>query len=243
LFENANFDLEKCRNSAILFSRNPAPDAGDKRVHFCPVMEASMSPRSGPESGASRKIGYARVSTAAQSCDQQIHALKSAGCMRVYVDDGVRANAKARPGLVAAKAALRPGDVFAVWAIDRAFRSTIEAILFLDDLMRREIAFLSLTQAIDTRTPEGRKWYIDTASWAEYEREIISRRTREKMAQAKREGRPIGRRYKLSEDCVRDAYRQRTEAGATLTAIAARYAVAPITIRRAFRRYGLKEAR
>lgn len=186
-----------------------------------------------------RRIGYARVSTPAQTCQQQVEALNSAGCMQVYVDEGVRAAAKPRPALEDAKAALRPGDVFVVWAIDRAFRSTIEAILFLDDLMKHDIAFQSLTQMIDTRTPEGRKWYIDTASWAEYERAIISRRTREKMASARRAGKRLGRRCKLSEQSVRAAYQERTDNQATLAAIAAEYDVAPVTMRRAFRRYGL----
>jgi DNA invertase Pin-like site-specific DNA recombinase len=193
-----------------------------------------------PDSLSSRRIGYARVSTTMQTCDQQIEALQSAGCIRVYVDEGVSAAAKVRPGLDAAKAALSPGDVFVVWGIDWAFRSTIEAILFLDELMRRDIAFQSLTQAIDTRTPEGRKWYIDTASWAEYERAVISRRTREKMASAKRAGKHLGRPLKLSEKRVRSAHRRCVDTDITLAAIAADQGVAPITMRRAFRRYGLE---
>lgn len=186
-----------------------------------------------------RRIGYARVSTPSQTTDQQVHALRAAGCTRLYVDDGVRASAKHRPGLEVAKKALRPGDVFVVWAIDRAFRSTIEAILFLDDLLSRGIAFQSLTQAIDTRTPEGRKWYIDTASWAEYERAVISRRTKEKMAQAKREGRHIGRPRKLDRRRTAAAYRQVIAHGQSIAAVAAELHVAPITVRRAFDRYGL----
>jgi DNA invertase Pin-like site-specific DNA recombinase len=175
-----------------------------------------------PESQPSRRIGYARVSTHMQTCDQQVEALKRAGCTRLYVDDGVSAVAKARPALEAAKAALRPGDVFVVWGIDRAFQS--------------------LTQAIDTRTPEGRKWYIDIASWAEYERAVISRRTREKMASAKRAGKHLGRPYKLSKTRVLRAHRHVTEEHATIAATAAACDVAPITIRRAFRRYGLVAA-
>ena len=135
-----------------------------------------------------RKIGYARVSTDRQTTDQQVAALEQAGCECVYIDDGVSATSRHREGLQQARAALMSGDVFVVWAIDRAFRSTIEAIQFLDELMQRGVSFQSLTQAIDTRTPEGRKWFIDTASWAEYERAIISRRTKEKMAHAKLQG-------------------------------------------------------
>lgn len=190
-------------------------------------------------SRTSRRIGYARVSTDAQSCDQQVHALRQAGCKRIFKDEGVRATARHRQGLEDAKAALKTGDVFAVWAIDRAFRSTMEAIMFLDELRARGVEFLSLTQAIDTRTPEGRKWYIDTASWAEYERAVISRRTKEKMAQAKRDGKHVGRPYKLSKRRAANAHARIVGDGMEIEAVAERYSVAPVTLTRAFERYGL----
>ncbi|SFF04007.1 recombinase family protein [Nitrosomonas sp. Nm166] len=61
------------------------------------------------------------------------------------------------------------------------------------------VTFRSLIQNIDTRTPEGRRWYIHAASDAEYERAVISRRTREQMAAAKRRGKKFGRPRKLSK--------------------------------------------
>ena len=112
--------------------------------------------------------------------------------------------------------------------------------LFLDELMQRGVAFQSLTQQIDTRTPEGRKWFIDTASWAEYERAVISRRTKEKMAEAKRRGQHLGRPFKLSHARALNAYSLMVDKGMDLPNVAARYRVAPITISRAFKRYGLE---
>lgn len=144
------------------------------------------------EKNTGRRIGYARVSTDKQTTDQQIDALHQAGCEKVFVDDGIKANARIRSGLEQARQDLMPTDIFVVWAIDRAFRSTLDAILFLDDIDRNDIAFLSLTQNIDTRTPEGRKWFIDTASWAEYERSMISRRTKIKLEEAKKRGVVLG---------------------------------------------------
>ena len=148
----------------------------------------------------------------------------------------MRATAKKRLGLDAAKQALQSGDVFVVWAIDRAFRSTVEAILFLDRLMEQGIEFQSLTQSIDTRTPEGRKWYIDTASWAEYERAIISRRTIAKMQDAKRRGIRLGRKPALDEQAIQKAYDQVHQHNRTIKTIAQELGVAPITISRAFKR-------
>ena len=186
-----------------------------------------------------KRVGYARVSTEGQTTDQQVYELKRAGCDEVFVDDGIGATAKHRPGLEAAKASLEPGDVFVVWAIDRAFRSTVSAILFLDGLMERNIEFQSLTQSIDTRSPEGRKWYIDTASWAEYERAIISRRTRAKMQEAKRNGVRLGRPYALKPKIIRRAYNQIHEQQRPLYKVADNLGVAPITLNRAFKRLEL----
>ena len=186
-----------------------------------------------------RKIGYARVSTASQSTDQQVAALERAGCDDIFSDHGVSATAKKRKGLEQARNALQEGDVFVVTAIDRAFRSTMEAIAFLDDLMQRGVEFQSLTQSIDTRTPEGRKWFIDTASWAEYERAIISRRTKERLAFVKSEGRKLGPPYKLTECGIADAYRMITEQNQPLEDVAKRLNVAPCTLRRGFERYAL----
>jgi DNA invertase Pin-like site-specific DNA recombinase len=142
--------------------------------------------------------GYVRCSTDDQTIMQQMDALRAAKCDRIFKDKFIRATAKNRPALLAVRKALKPGDTFMVTAIDRAFRSTAEAIAFLDDVMGDSVTFRSLAQSIDTRTPEGRKWYIDSANQAEYERAVISRRTREQMAAAKRRGKKFGRPKKLT---------------------------------------------
>lgn len=186
------------------------------------------------------KIGYARVSTDEQSVYQQLDALKEAGCEQIFTDEGISAIAKSRPGLEEARQVLQSGDIFVVWAIDRAFRSTIEAILFLDELLKAGIEFKSLTQQIDTTTPEGRKWFIDTASWAEYERAIISRRTKEKMAAAKRRGQHLGRPYSLSDDKVQAAYKKVMEERLTISHVAGQFSVSHDTLTRGFKRLGLQ---
>ena len=175
--------------------------------------------------------GYVRCSTDRQTVMQQVDALRAAGCARIFRDKAVRANAKHRPALLAIRKALQPGDTFVVTAIDRAFRSTFDAIAFLDDLIKSGITFRSLAQHIDTRTPEGRKWYIDLANNAEYERAVISRRTREQMAAAKRRGKIFGRPRKLNRRKINQAKRAlRTK---TPAEVARLLGVSPRTLRRA----------
>ncbi|SFF20833.1 recombinase family protein, partial [Nitrosomonas sp. Nm166] len=92
-------------------------------------------------------IGYVRCSTNRQMVLQQIDALRAAGCLHIYKDRAVRATAKKRPGLLAVRKALKPGDTFVITSIDRAFRSTIDAIIFLDDITNLDIARASKIRA------------------------------------------------------------------------------------------------
>lgn len=186
-----------------------------------------------------RRIGYARVSTDKQTLYQYTDALEAAGCREIYTDAATSAVAKDRPGLQEARAALSPGDTFVVLAIDRAFRSTIEGLLFLDGLHSEGMDFFSIYEPYDTRTPEGRKNFAHAVADAEYERAVISRRTRDKMAAARKRGVHLGRPHKLNKDRVLRAHHLVTENGERVERIAKRYRVSPVTILRAFERYGL----
>lgn len=186
-----------------------------------------------------RRIGYARVSSDRQTLYQYRDALKRAQCDKIFYDDAIKATAKNREGLQNARAALEAGDIFVVVAIDRAFRSALEGLMFLDGLDKEGITFLSIYQQIDTATPEGRKWFAYQLADAEYELAVISRRTKEKMAAAKARGLHMGRPFKLDERRAHKAYCLLTKQGRRIETVAASYQVAPITLLRAFKRYGL----
>ncbi|MEM9128193.1 MAG: recombinase family protein [Pseudomonadota bacterium] len=193
---------------------------------------------------SSRKIGYARVSTDKQTLYQYRDALLRAGCaeQNIFYDDATKATAKNRKGLQEAKTALKTGDIFVVVAIDRAFRSTLEGLMFLRDLDKDGISFHSVYEQVDTSTPEGRRWFTYQVADAEYELAKISRRTKEKMAAAKARGQHLGRPFKLSERRVFRAHRLVSEKGVAIRDVADRFDVAPITLKRAFTRNGLEAA-
>ena len=130
-------------------------------------MEAGRRRKAAGQSAEGRRIGNARVSTDKQTFSQYTAALREAGCAEIITDDATSAVATQRSGLLKARAPLGPGDTFVVLAIDRAFRSTIEGLLFLDSLHKDGITFLSIFQKMDTRTPEGRKWFTDMVNAAE----------------------------------------------------------------------------
>ena len=142
---------------------------------------------------AGHVIGYARVSTADQDTALQRDALLKAGADRVFED--VASGAKAeRPGLAAALAYLREGDTLAVWKLDRLGRSLPHLVQTVAELAARGIGFRSLTESIDTTTPNGRLVFHLFAALADFERDLIRERTRAGLAVAKARGRNGGRR-------------------------------------------------
>jgi DNA invertase Pin-like site-specific DNA recombinase len=102
------------------------------------------------------KYGYARVSTYDQKADLQRAALKKAGCMKTFTDDGLSGATVKRPALLRCLKTLNPGDTLMVWKLDRLGRSLRDLITMLDDLKQRGVKFRSLTEHIDTETPTGR---------------------------------------------------------------------------------------
>ncbi|MFV1463169.1 MULTISPECIES: recombinase family protein [unclassified Phaeobacter] len=140
-----------------------------------------------------RKVGYVRVSDKDQSEDLQYDALKAAGCEVIYGDHGVSGARTQRRGLDDMLASLDEGDTLVVWKLDRLGRSTIHLLTLLSDLRDRGVGFQAITQGIDTTTAVGRMLYGQLAVFAEYERSLISERTKAGMAAAKARGVHVGR--------------------------------------------------
>jgi DNA invertase Pin-like site-specific DNA recombinase len=145
-------------------------------------------------------IGYARVSTEEQNLAMQLDALKLVGCHRVFCDEGVSGAATERRALNEALAALRAGDVLVVWKLDRLGRSLAHLIQIITRLEAEGIGFRSLSEAIDTTTASGRLLFHVMGAIAEFERSLISERTRAGMAAAKARGQHLGRERKLSDE-------------------------------------------
>lgn len=140
-----------------------------------------------------RKIGYIRVSDKDQTEDLQVDALQNEGCDLIFADHGVSGGKVARPALDDMMKELQSGDTLTVWKLDRLGRSTIHLLQILNELRERGVDFHAITQGFDTRTAVGRMIYGQLAVFAEYERSLISERTKAGMAAAKARGVHVGR--------------------------------------------------
>lgn len=149
-------------------------------------------------------IGYARVSTAEQDTALQTDALNKAGCDRIFEDtiSGAKAD---RPGLAAALAYLRDGDVLVVWRLDRLGRSLPHLIETAGALEARGIGFRSLTEAIDTTTPGGRLIFHVFGALGQFERDLIRERTKAGLTAAAARGRKGGRKPVVTNDKLQRA--------------------------------------
>lgn len=181
------------------------------------------------------KIGYARVSTDDQRLDLQINALNDVGCVEVYKDHGFSGALKRRPGLKSALEDLNPGDTLVVWRLDRLGRSLPNLIKVIDSLGQRGIQFQSITEAFDTRSSSGKLIFHIMAALAEFERSLISERTKAGMIAASARGSKLGRPRSLNEDQLlklrHDAYAR----GLSAEELAASFKVSERTVHRYLR--------
>ena len=154
-------------------------------------------------------IGYMRVSKAdgSQVLDLQRDALVSAGIPeRNLYSDTASGKLDDRPGLEACLKALRDGDTLVVWKLDRLGRNLRHLVNVVHDLTLRNIGLRVLTgqgASIDTTTPSGKLIFGIFASLAEFERDLISERTRAGLASARARGRKGGRKPKMTAAKVR----------------------------------------
>lgn len=151
------------------------------------------------------KIGYARVSTEEQFLDLQLSALKHVGCDLIFSDHGVSGTRKDRKGLNRALSSLARGDTLVVWRLDRLGRSLSQLVILMSSLRDRGIHFASLNESIDTDSPTGMFMFHMIAALAEFERALISERTKAGLAAARLRGSRLGRPRALSVQAVAEA--------------------------------------
>jgi DNA invertase Pin-like site-specific DNA recombinase len=154
-------------------------------------------------------IGYMRVSKSdgTQVFDLQRDALLAAGVNDKNIYEDMASGKKDdRPGMSACLKALRTGDTLVVWKLDRMGRDLRHLVNVVYDLTSKEIGLKVLTghgASIDTTTPSGKLIFGIFAALAEFERELISERTRAGLASARARGRKGGAPYRMTPAKVR----------------------------------------
>jgi DNA invertase Pin-like site-specific DNA recombinase len=179
------------------------------------------------------KIGYARVSTDDQNLDLQMDALNKAGCERIFTAHGVSGATIEREGLSQAIAAIGRGDVLVVWKLDRLGRSLSFLIELIEKMKNDGAGFESVSDGIDTTTAGGKLVFHIMGALAEFERSLISERSKAGMQAARRRGKHIGRPHKLSREQISHAAQMVQEGRETVSGMAGLLNVDRTTLYRA----------
>jgi DNA invertase Pin-like site-specific DNA recombinase len=146
---------------------------------------------------------YARVSTSnhGQDVGMQTRELREY-CERrgwtvagEYVDAGISGAKDSRPELnrLMADAHKRRFDAVVCWKFDRFARSVSHLLRALETFNSLGIAFVSLSEQIDTTTPTGRMIFTVLGAVAELERSLIAERVRAGLRNARAKGKRLGR--------------------------------------------------
>ncbi|MCK4946359.1 MAG: recombinase family protein [Alphaproteobacteria bacterium] len=181
------------------------------------------------------KIGYLRVSTEEQRPDRQIDGLSEL-CDELYIET-VSATNKSRPVYESAIQKLQAHDTFIVWSLDRAWRSVVDTICAVEQLQKRQINLNIVDMNIDLSTPTGRLFLSIVASMAEFERSMLSVRTKQGMAAARKRGKHIGRPHKLTISQIKSAHAEIQAGKTTIMSKAKELGVCRDTLSKAVRLY------
>src|SRR5271154_5458765 len=157
----------------------------------------------GANSTPLRVAVYARVSTIGngQSPEMQLRELRE-HCDRrgwqiscEYVDEGISGSKEKRPRLdtLMADAHRRKFDAVIVWRFDRFARSVSHLLRALETFNALGIAFVSLSENVDTTTPTGKMIFTVLGAVAELERSLIVERVRAGLRNARAKGKRLGR--------------------------------------------------
>jgi DNA invertase Pin-like site-specific DNA recombinase len=183
------------------------------------------------------ELGYARVSTAKQDLDRQVDALRQAGIApeRIYLDKKSGATTD-RPGLRAALAYARDGDVIVVHTLDRLGRTVRDTLNLIHELAERGVGIRNLADPIKVDSsnpadPMAQLAVVLLALFAQMERTYTLERAAHARAVATAKGRRIGRPVVVDPDKLAYAAHLR-DTGHTIAEIVTKTGIARTSLYR-----------
>ncbi len=140
-----------------------------------------------------------------EACEAYVLSQRAEGWTLVpdyYDDGGISGATLERPALKRLIADIEAGlvDVVVVYKIDRLSRSLMDFAKLVEVFDRHQVTFVSVTQSFNTTTSMGRLTLNILLSFAQFEREVIGERIRDKIAASKRRGMWTGGTVPLGYD-------------------------------------------
>ena len=150
------------------------------------------------------RVFYIRCSTEEQNEARQVKQAEETKAEKIFIDKASGKNTD-RKELKELLNYVREGDIVYCSDISRIARNTKDLLNIVEELNRKGVDFVSLKEAIDTTTPQGKFMLTVFGAMAELERESILQRQREGIAIAKGQGKYKGKqKTKIDEIKMRD---------------------------------------
>jgi DNA invertase Pin-like site-specific DNA recombinase len=190
------------------------------------------------ESAKMFRVGlYARVSTHdQQTLLLQMRAMREYATKRGWTiaaqikEVGSGAAERELREILMAAARRREIDVVLVWRLDRWGRSLVDLLVTMKELAQLGVGFVSLTEALDLTTPTGRAMAGLLSVFAEFEHEILRERIRAGIAEARLQGKHLGRPVTVGKKAAQIRKLHRT--GVSKAEIARRLQIGRTCVRR-----------
>ena len=194
-------------------TRSPQPDPASRSARSQPVRDKRRSASAGAVRAPVRKIRcavYTRKSTEEglemefnsldaqrEACEAYVASQRAEGWLLLsdrYDDGGFSGGTLERPALKRLLTDIEAGgvDVVVVYKIDRLSRSLMDFSRLVEVFDRHNVTFVSITQSFNTTTSMGRLTLNVLLSFAQFEREVIGERIRDKFAASRRKGMWMG---------------------------------------------------
>ena len=147
-----------------------------------------------------------------ESAENYIKSQKDAGWTIIrekYNDGGYTGANTERPALKKLLDDIRAGkiDCVVVYKVDRLSRSLLDFTKLLEFFDQNSVTFVSVTQHFNTQSSMGRLTLNILLSFAQFEREMISERTKDKMGAARKKGKWVGGQPILGYDLDRENHK------------------------------------
>ena len=168
-----------------------------------PIVRCAIYTRKSSEEGLEQSFNS--LDAQREACHAYILSQRHEGWRlvdRQYDDGGYSGGSMERPGLTCLLQDIDAGriDTIVVYKVDRLTRCLADFAKMIERFDARSVSFVSVTQQFNTTTSMGRLTLNILLSFAQFEREVIGERIRDKIAASKRRGMWMGGRIPLGYD-------------------------------------------
>lgn len=186
---------------------------------------------------------YMRVSTDNQSQDRQKYLLEQAGYNEdnsIFYQESISGKTRKRPQLEKLLEELTVGDKLIVADLTRLARSVKDLLAISEEIVEKKANLISLKENIDLETSTGKLLFTVIGAIGQFERDVLSDRTKEALKAKKQKGIKLGRPVTLDESVIENAIETYMNGKESMLNVSKQYGISVATLCNQLQKKGLK---